>query len=74
MQTPYSPTPGRTPDYCDVPIPTQECCEHPSCQQPNPPFYCTRCNSLPIDGWVPFMVLLGLVIGIFSMKKYGKTS
>lgn len=68
IQEPYPPTPGRAPDWCDVPIPTQECCEHPACQQPNPPFYCSRCNYLSIDGWIPFMFVIGM--GLVIIKNY----
>ena len=56
------------PDWCDVPIPTQECCEHPSCSTPNPPFYCSRCNYLSIDGWIPFMFVIGM--GLVIIKNY----
>ena len=53
----------RTPDSCD----------HPACSTPNPPFWCEGCNELPIDGWIPIMLLVGLVIGVFTSIKYGKT-
>ena len=63
----HPPQPVRTPD-CDSQAALV------ACNNPNPPDWCAACNNLPIDGWIPFMIVLGLVIGLFSMRKYGKTS
>ena len=61
IQEPHPPEP-KTPDSCD----------HPACSRPNPPFWCEGCNQLPIDGGIPFMIILGLFIGFFGLKRYIK--
>ena len=39
-----------------------------ACNNPNPPDWCDACNNLSIDGWIPFMFVIGM--GIVVIKNY----
>jgi len=59
------PPPSRTPD-CDSQAALV------ACNNPNPPDWCDACNNLPIDGWIPILFVIGMLMGIYKTYKNGR--